>query len=136
MQPDRITTLTDKNDGVCDVILYQGSISKSLGNKPPNCTADLEDIQEKTLRLPAETPLVGFHGMVDAFGIVSLGPILLDTLDPVCQQPLNNSNMAMYWGMDEFQKSKALEDSITEDERVRAQALEAILIYDSMVKAN
>ena len=42
----------------------------------------------------------------------------------------------MYWGMDEFQTSKALEDSITEDEKVRAQALEAILIYDSMVKAN
>ena len=37
------------------------------------------------LRLPKETPLVGFHAKVDVFGIVSLGLILVDTLDEQCQ---------------------------------------------------
>lgn len=51
---------------------------------------------------------MGFHGMVDGSGIVSLGLILLDTEDEVCQHSTNNSDMSMYKGMDEFQKSKAV----------------------------
>ena len=89
----------------------------------------------RTLELPKETPLVGFHGMVDKFGIVSLAPILLDTLESICQEPLDHSDMSMYQGMDDYETSKALEDSITHDEYVRAQALETILKYDSLKKA-
>ena len=98
-----------------------------MGNEPSNCTASSDGVIARTLRLPRETPLVGFHGMVDKFGIVSLAPILLDTLDPICQEPLDNSDMTMYQGMDDYQQSKALEGSITHDEYVRAQALETIL---------
>ena len=73
--------------------------------------------------------------MVDEYGIVSLAPILLDTLDPVCQATQVNSEMSKYQNMDDYQKSKALEDTITHDEYIRAQALETILKYDAMVKA-
>ena len=87
------------------------------------------------IRLPEETPLVGLHGMVNENGIVSLGLILLDTLDSVCQTPIDNSDMSMYTGLNDFEKSKLVEDQITDEERTRAQALEAILVYDSMLKA-
>ena len=87
------------------------------------------------IRLPDETPLVGLHGMVNENGIVSLGLILLDTLDSVCQTPIDNSDMSMYTGLNDFEKSKLVEDQITDEERTRAQALEAILVYDSMLKA-
>lgn len=87
------------------------------------------------IRLPEETPLVGFHGMADSYGIVSLGLILLDTLDPVCHQPLDNSDMSLYQGMNDFQSSKFAEDQISREEKDRAKGLEAILIFDSMVKA-
>ena len=89
----------------------------------------------RTLELTEETPLVGFHGMVDEFGILSLAPILLDTLESICQEPLDHSDMSMYQGMDAFETSKVLEDSITHDEYVRAQALETILKYDSLKNA-
>lgn len=74
--------------------------------------------------------------MVNDDGISSLGLILVDTLDPVCQHPLDTSDMWVYEAMDVFQKSKALEDTITKDEKGRAQALEAILIKESMIKAS
>lgn len=102
---------------------------------PYYCKAGAKDVIVKTFHLTNETPLVGFHGMVDKFGIVSLGPILLDTIDPICQKPYKKVDMRMYKGMDDYQKSNAAEAAITEDERVRAQALEAIIMYDSMVEA-
>ena len=81
MQPDRISILINSIYGVCDVVLYQGTVKKSLGMDDPYCVPELDNINETTLNLPLETPLVGFHGMVDSFGIVSLGLILVDTLD-------------------------------------------------------
>lgn len=65
------------------------------------------------LRLPEETPLVGFHGMVDSHGIVSLGLILLDTLDSACHKAMDISDMSMYQGMNDFQKSKVIEGQIS-----------------------
>lgn len=87
--------------------------------------------------MPKETPLVGFHGMVDEFGINQLGLILVDTLDPVCQHPYYDefTMPSIYIGMDDYESSMAVEESITEDEKVRAKALEAMLMYDNMVSA-
>lgn len=88
-QPDAISILSSDDLGVCDVILHQGTTSsKSLASAQPACTSGAEGIEVDSFQLPEETPLVGFHGLVDAYGLVSLGPILLDTIDPMCQQPL------------------------------------------------
>ena len=73
--------------------------------------------------------------MSDPNGLVSLGLILLDNLDPVCQQPHDNANFSMYEGMNIFDQSNAAEGAITQNEKDRAEALEAILKYDSMIKA-
>lgn len=37
--------------------------------------------------------------------------------------------------MNEIERDEAVEDSITLDEKSRADAIEAILLYDSMIKA-
>ena len=87
------------------------------------------------IRLTDEAPLVGFHGWSDENGLVSLGLILYDSLDPVCQKPLDSANFSMYENMGIFEQSTAAEGSITQNEKDRAKALEAILKYDSMKKA-
>ena len=85
------------------------------------------------LRLPSDTPLVGFHGKVNMLGMTSLGVILVDTLDPVCQKPLlDDSNMWMYQAMDDFTAASQTEGDISKQERARAQALEAILMDESL----
>ena len=68
---------------------------------------------ETMLRLPAETPLVGFRGKVDEHGLVSLGLIMVDTLDPVCQYASSVADMSMYKGLSETEKSKIAEDGIS-----------------------
>ena len=102
---------------------------------PDDCKAGSKRIKETQLKLLEETPLVGFHAMIDPFGITSLGLILVDTLDPLCQHPLDIYDATIYKGMDEWQESIAAEESITEDEKMRADALESIILYDSMIKA-
>ena len=121
-QPDRISIITNGEFGICNVYLGWGQELESLGLDPADCDPEQPGIEETTLQLPKETPLVGFHGMVDSFGIVSLGLILLDTLDPVCQHPLDDDSYlpSYYYGNDEFAKSKAFEEAITEEEKVRA----------------
>lgn len=72
------------------------------------------------IRLPEETPLVGFHGKVDEKGIASLGLILLETSDPICKQPSEKPDMTIYAGLSETQKAKLVESGITKDEKARA----------------
>ena len=122
---EMISILTHPKRGVCDVILTQDSEPRSLANDPYNCKANIDQVEIQTLNLTADAPLVGFHGKVDKFGIVSLGPILLDTLDPICQQPYKKLDMKMYKGMDDYEKSEATEATITEDERVSKTILKA-----------
>ena len=43
--------------------------------------------------------------------------------------------MDLYSGYDSRKIDKMVEDSVTKEERERASALEAILIYDSLLKA-
>ena len=68
---------------------------------------------------------------------VEANETLVDTLDPVCQHPYYDefTMPSIYIGMDDYESSMAVEESITEDEKVRAKALEAMLMYDNMVSA-
>ena len=116
--------------GVCDVVFYKGDVRTSIGMETADCPIDAE---ETLLSLPDETPLVGFHGKVDFFGMSSLGLILVDTLDPVCQKPaFDDPNMWIYEAMDDFTAAEQSEGAITGPERARAQALEAILMDESL----
>ena len=60
-EPDRIKIIEDQ-DGICDVIIYQGNKAKSLSLATKDCQPALTGVKETMLRLPRETPLVGFHG--------------------------------------------------------------------------
>ena len=81
-------------------------------NCPENATT------ETIIDLPEETPLVGFHGKVDSFGITSLGLILVDTLDPVCSEPMTDGpDMWMYEAMDDFTAADFATSQITGKER-------------------
>lgn len=62
---------------------------------------------------------------------------MVDTQDPVCLRstPYGTNQMNIYHGMNEYEASAASEQSITKAERARASALEAIIVYDSMMKA-
>ena len=86
------------------------------------------------LRLPKETPLVGFHAKVDVFGMVSLGLILVDTLDKQCQYAnwYEDYVEAAVPGEDQFEQAEYVEGAITDEEMERAQALEAILLISSI----
>ena len=135
-QPDLIAIYSD-DQGVCNVVFSEGikepqHLSKDTQDCDPKSNSN---IKENVIRLTDEAPLVGFHGMSDPNGLVSLGLILLDNLDPVCQQPHDNANFSMYEGMNIFDQSNAAEGAITQNEKDRAKALEAILKYDSMIKA-
>ena len=134
-QPDRIAILVDDDEGVCDVVFYKDEMSSHLARTAKKCKSDDESVTEYMTRLSDEAPLVGFHGMSDSYGLTNLGLILLDSLDPECQRPLDNSNFSLYENMSIFEQSTAAEGSITQNEKDRAKALEAILKYDSMVKA-
>ena len=82
----------------------------------------MADITETTLRLPKETPLVGFHARVDVFGLVSLGLILVDTLDEQCQ--LANYQYAYlkeaFKYQDKSEQAMGMEGGITREEKERA----------------
>lgn len=135
-QPDRISILTNEALGVCDVVIYQGKTSTSLSKNTMECQVELEGVEETMIRLVPETPLVGFHGMSNEDGITSLGLILVDIMDPQCQQVTQYDNSFYYLDeMSEFARDEAVENMITQQEENRAKALEAILSYDSMEKA-
>ena len=86
------------------------------------------------LRLPKETPLVGFHAKVDIFGIVQLGLILVDTLDEQCQYSSWYQDYVKdaVEGEDQFEQAEYVEGAITDNEMERAKALEAILLMKSI----
>lgn len=73
-------------NGVCDLIVHQGD----NGTLPlfNQCNSEMPGVTQYSHYLPKETPLVGLHGIQIEDGILSLGLILLDTLDPQCQKPL------------------------------------------------
>jgi hypothetical protein len=116
------------------VSIYQGNKVTSLSKDNEECLPDEEGITETWLRLPEETPLVGFHGNTDGETLTGLGLILLNAEDPVCQKPLSDGEFTMYKG-DIYEQSQAAEDSITKDERSKTAALEALLALDSVQKA-
>ena len=86
---------------MCDVLLYQGEKEISITDNSAECPEGLT--KDTVIRLPSDTPLVGFHGEVNLLGMTSLGVILVDTLDSECQTPMkDNKNMWMYEAMDDF----------------------------------
>ena len=110
--PDRINIRVDNSFGVCDVLLYHEEKEISLTEHSTECPDG--STKDTVLRLPSDTPLVGFHGMVNMLGMTSLGVILVDTLDPVCQKPLlDDSNMWMYQAMDDFTAAQQTEGEIS-----------------------
>lgn len=86
-QPDKISILTDTTEGsICDVIIYHGKDATNLSNvNDVNCNPEELGIEETIVRLPEETPLVGFHGHSDGLVLNSLGLILVNAADPACQ---------------------------------------------------
>ena len=80
---DGISILTDEDDGICNIIIHQGDNGVlPLFNL---CNETEEGVAQVTYYLPKEAPLVGVHGNeVAEDGILSLGLILLNTLDPKC----------------------------------------------------
>lgn len=110
--PDRINIRVDETFGVCDVLLYQGEREVSITENNAECPKGLT--KDTVIRLPSDTPLVGFHGEVNLLGLTSLGVILVDTLDPVCQAPMtDNKNMWMYEAMDDFTAAQQIEGGIS-----------------------
>lgn len=73
--------------------------------------------------------------MSDGMGMTSLGLILLDASESICQTAMDYSQLDMYHGKTIFEQSEEAEGSITEEERQRTKALEAILIYDNIHQA-
>lgn len=84
-QADKVAILVNENEGVCDVVFYKNEMSSHLARNYQDCSKGDALITEYMTRLSDEAPLVGFHGMSDSYGLTSLGLILLDSLDPVCQ---------------------------------------------------
>ena len=92
VQPDKISILTDKKlGGICEIVIYQGKSVTFLSGNDDACNSEDEGITETEIRLPEETPLVGFHGRSDGDVLNSLGLILLNRDDPACQQPLHGN---------------------------------------------
>lgn len=54
------------DEGVCDVVFYEGLVRTSLAMETPDCPANA---QTRSIYLAEETPLVGFHGMVNEAGM-------------------------------------------------------------------
>lgn len=133
---ERISILTNEN-GVCDFVVYQGKSKKAtyMQKSDPDCVPEVEGVSEKTLRITDDAPLVGFHGMADSQGLYALGAIFVDTFSTECQYFRSDGGFSMYSGMSDFEASTAVEDQITPEERKRAKALEALLVYDNMQKA-
>ena len=132
-QPDKISILTDTEEGtVCDVIIFHGKQATNLSkDTDENCSPEELGIEETIVRLPEETPLVGFHGYSDGIALNSLGLILVNARDPVCQQPVAHGQIQMYQGSI-FEQSAAAEGAITKKEMAKTKQLEEILAYDTI----
>lgn len=131
---DRISFITTEQ-GICNVVIYQGRKTTYLNQDVDgDCEIENKGVYETMLRIPEETPLVGFHAMSDDFGMASLGAIFVDTMSSMCRTA-SWHNLSSLKGLNEFEASNAAESGITEAEKTRAKALETLLKYDSMMKA-
>ena len=133
---DKIDILSD-TQGVCDVILYDNTTqsSLSLSNATDKCKPKLSGIESISMTVPQEVPLVGFHGRVNEFGLVSLGLIMLDTISSKCLHSSSSFDMSLIQGNTAQEQADFAENSITKEEKERAKVLEAILRYDIMREA-
>ena len=90
------------------------------------------------MKLRPEVPLVGFHGMATEDGLDSLGLILLDTTDERCQQ-IDPSQREAKNFLDNIKEQinpyEFVENSITPEEKERADLMEAILLYSTIADA-
>ena len=69
-----------------------------LSNDAEDCLPEFEGIEETNIRLPLDTPLVGFHGRTNGYMLNSLGLILFNKKDPMCQTPLSSGQSYIYSG--------------------------------------
>ena len=84
---DRVTIVSD-DEGICDVIVYDGNDGirgTSMTKDLKNCSPSSEETAALTLKMVQQTPLVGFHGRVDEYGIVALGLVLFDSVSEECK---------------------------------------------------
>ena len=72
-----------------------------MSNATDDCKPGMAGIEEISMRMTEETPLVGFHGRVDSYGLRSLGVIMLDTMSPSCFHSLISSDFSMVQGSSE-----------------------------------
>jgi len=93
----------------------------------PNCLDESPGIGKAELLLPEETPLVGFHGTSQGSFLTSLGLILVDTASPICQQRARYPDAVLLEGIDLFERNAIIEAALSQQEKSRASALEAIL---------
>ena len=70
-------------------------------------------IEEITMRMTEETPLVGFHGRVDSYGLRSIGLIMLDTMSPNCLHSSVSSDFSMVHGGSATEQAEDAEGRIT-----------------------
>ena len=120
---------------MCDLVFYEGNEEMHLSESPHDCSSKFDDnvVTRTMLHLTDSAPLVGFHGRVGPQGIDSLGLIFFDSLDDICQNPSSDDDGGLE---DDSEKSaEIVEAEISAHERERAQALEKILIFDSLAKA-
>lgn len=130
---DRINIIMNE-DGICDVVLWQGHKQNHL-SKRDDCTPGTIGVIEKDYRITKEAPLVGFHGVTDSVAITDLGLIFVDAMTPSCQR-VHSEVDSDKWATDSlWDASRESENILSTDEKQRAKALETILLYDSMVAA-
>ena len=134
-QPTSISLLFD-NYSICDIILRRANgKEESLSPDNADCMLELDEITERSYALPKETPLVGFHSISEEEGMDSLGLILFDSLDKQCQTPLTYNPLETLDQKHEFVLDAYVEKNITEQEKARADALEAILSFKNIKDA-
>ena len=134
-QPTSISLLFD-NYSICDIILRRANgKEESLSPDNADCMLELDEITERNYALPKETPLVGFHSISEEEGMDSLGLILFDSMDKQCQTPLKYNPLETLDQKHEFVLDAYVEKNITEQEKARADALEAILSFKNIKDA-
>ena len=134
---DRISILSnsDQSGGVCNLEIYQDDMTVSLADKAIRCSKEEEGIEQTELLLVGETPLVGFRGWTDGKVLNSLGFIFLNLMDKDCHAVLTDDLIESFEGQSIFEQSQKAESAITEQEKIKADTLEAILAYNRIQEA-
>ena len=105
-----------------------------MSQNTQDCEQGDEGVMHIDMMMTTQVPLVGFYGKVDEFNIVELGLILADKFTPQCLTSIDD-NADILNKIDNMGAQKVSEDydnSITAQEKNRAQVLEAILRYDEL----